>query len=51
MGIAIKGHRDYSPDLNGDGQITRNEWVKTCPGFEVPAFIKSGMKPIESSVL
>jgi N-acetyl-anhydromuramyl-L-alanine amidase AmpD len=51
MGIAIKGHRDYSPDLNGDGQITRNEWIKTCPGFEVPAFIKSGMKPIESSVL
>lgn len=35
LGISIKGHRDYSPDLNGDGQITRNEWIKICPGFSV----------------
>ena len=31
----IKGHRDYSPDLNADGIITRNEWIKECPCFEV----------------
>ena len=24
----VKGHRDYSPDLNGDGLITPDEWVK-----------------------
>jgi N-acetylmuramoyl-L-alanine amidase len=32
---SIKGHRDYSPDLNGDGIITRNEWIKECPCFQV----------------
>jgi N-acetylmuramoyl-L-alanine amidase len=47
MGISVKGHRDYSPDLNGDGQITRNEWIKTCPGFDVTAWVKGGMMPIE----
>lgn len=31
----IKGHRDYSPDLNGDGVITPDEWVKVCPCFDV----------------
>ena len=30
----IQGHRDFSPDLNGDGKITRNEWIKACPCFE-----------------
>lgn len=30
----IKGHRDFSPDLNGDGKITPNEWVKLCPCFD-----------------
>jgi N-acetylmuramoyl-L-alanine amidase len=30
----IKGHRDFSPDLNGDGKITSNEWVKLCPCFD-----------------
>lgn len=29
----ICGHRDLSPDLNGDGEITRNEWTKACPCF------------------
>jgi len=31
----IKGHRDYSPDLDNDGTIERNEWIKMCPCFEV----------------
>jgi len=30
----IKGHRDYSPDLNGDGIISSNEWIKECPCFD-----------------
>lgn len=30
----IQGHRDFSPDLNGDGKITANEWVKLCPCFD-----------------
>ena len=29
----IQGHRDFSPDLNHDGKITSNEWVKACPCF------------------
>lgn len=39
------GHRDYSPDLNGDGQVTRNEWLKICPGFDVAAWLKADMQP------
>ncbi|QGM80677.1 N-acetylmuramoyl-L-alanine amidase [Otariodibacter oris] len=31
----VYGHRDLSPDLNGDGKITKNEWVKDCPCFDV----------------
>ena len=31
----VIGHRDASPDANGDGVISRNEWVKQCPCFDV----------------
>jgi len=50
-GITIKGHRDYSPDLNGDGIIERNEWIKICPGFDVAAWIKDGLMAVKSSLL
>lgn len=30
----VCGHRDLSPDANGDGKITPNEWVKLCPCFD-----------------
>ena len=30
----IKGHRDYSPDLDGDGEIEEHEWLKQCPCFD-----------------
>ena len=33
----VVGHRDLSPDLNGDGKITPNEWVKLCPCFDAKA--------------
>lgn len=29
----ITGHRDLSPDLDGDGVVEPNEWVKQCPCF------------------
>lgn len=29
----ILGHRDASPDLDNDGIIEPNEWVKQCPCF------------------
>ncbi|MXR36727.1 N-acetylmuramoyl-L-alanine amidase [Craterilacuibacter sinensis] len=47
----ITGHRDLSPDLNGDGQITPNEWTKTCPGFDVAAWIAGGMQPVSGHTL
>jgi N-acetyl-anhydromuramyl-L-alanine amidase AmpD len=31
----IVGHRDLSPDKNGDGKITPNEFIKACPSFDV----------------
>lgn len=31
----IRGHRDLSPDRNRDGKITRDEWLKDCPCFDV----------------
>ncbi|WP_140918345.1 N-acetylmuramoyl-L-alanine amidase [Limnobaculum xujianqingii] len=46
----ICGHRDLSPDLNGDGKITANEWTKICPGFEVTGWLALGMSPLESWV-
>ena len=31
----VRGHRDFSPDLNKDGVITNNEYMKDCPCFDV----------------
>lgn len=42
---AVWGHRDFSPDKNGDGVIQEREWFKTCPGFDVSAWRLSGMDP------
>lgn len=33
--VEVIGHRDASPDKNKDGEITKNEWIKQCPCFEV----------------
>lgn len=29
----ILGHRDLSPDLDGDGVVESHEWMKQCPCF------------------
>lgn len=34
-----QGHRDFSKDINFDGKITSNEWMKECPCFDVAAFL------------
>ncbi len=34
-GAEILGHRDLSPDKNRDGKVSRNEWLKDCPCFDV----------------
>ena len=36
----IKGHRDLSPDLDGDGVIESHEWLKSCPCFSVSEWVK-----------
>lgn len=35
--VDVLGHRDASPDKNKDGKITKNEWIKQCPCFDVRA--------------
>lgn len=35
---AVVGHRDLSPDLNGDGVIQPWEWSKACPCFDAVAW-------------
>lgn len=35
--LPVTGHRDLSPDRNGDGRITPDEWIKICPGFDAAA--------------
>ena len=40
--LQVLGHRDTSPDLNGDGVVEPYEYVKACPCFSVKEFMKSG---------
>lgn len=37
----IVGHRDLSPDIDGDGRIEVCEWLKQCPCFDVKIFVES----------
>lgn len=50
-GVGHKGHRDYSPDLNHDGKITSNEWIKMCPSFDVATWKAAGYTPKPENVL
>ena len=36
----VVGHRDLSPDKNGDGKITPEEWMKQCPCFEIKTLLE-----------
>ncbi len=33
----VQGHRDYSPDRDGDGIVEPHEWLKACPCFDARA--------------
>lgn len=45
-GVAFCGHRDLSPDRDGDGVIEPHEWLKQCPCFDViPWAEENGFKP------
>ena len=41
--VEIIGHRDTSPDLDGDGFINRYEWIKQCPCFDVKSEFPSAV--------
>lgn len=47
----VCGHRDLSPDLDGDGEVEPNEWIKLCPCFEVKDWLENGMVPVSEHVL
>lgn len=47
----LLGHRDCSPDRNGNGVIERSECTKTCPGFEVHDWWSAGMQPSEIHII
>lgn len=47
----ICGHRDLSPDVDGDGVVRPHEWLKICPGFDVAAWLKGGMAPLAAHLL
>jgi len=34
-GAEVLGHRDLSPDIDGDGLVEKEEWLKDCPCFDV----------------
>ena len=46
----VVGHRDLSPDQNANGIVESFEWLKTCPGFDVAAWLESGMTAPEVPV-
>lgn len=43
--LTVVGHRDLSPDADGDGLVEKHEWLKTCPGFDVSLWLGRGMTP------
>lgn len=50
-GVQVLGHRDLSPDADGDGQVEPHEWLKTCPGFDVQAWVRNNYHPDPQHVL
>lgn len=49
-GGGVCGHRDLSPDTNGNGRVEPQEWLKTCPGFDVGAWMGRGLLPLTHQV-
>lgn len=47
----VIGHRDTSPDLNGNGKVDKEEWVKACPCFDAIPEYKSLVNNWNSEVL
>lgn len=39
-GSRLCGHRDLSPDLNRNGEIEPEEWIKACPCFDAASILQ-----------
>ena len=50
-GARVMGHRDCSPDLDGDGTVEPLERMKECPCFEVEQWISNNMQAPPDHVL
>jgi len=40
------GHRDLSPDGDGDGRVQRHEFLKDCPCYSVAQWIENNLDPV-----
>ena len=44
-GSRLCGHRDLSPDLDCDGEIEPEEWIKACPCFDAASILQDSAPP------
>lgn len=44
-GSRLCGHRDLSPDLNRNGEIEPEEWIKACPCFDAASILQEPSPP------
>lgn len=44
--LNVLGHRDTSPDTNGNGVVEKCEWMKECPCFDVKSEFESWLPTI-----
>lgn len=44
--LDVLGHRDTSPDKNGNGVVETCEWMKECPCFDVKSEFKAWLPTI-----
>lgn len=49
-GSRLCGHRDLSPDLNGNGEIEPEEWIKVCPCFDAAFILQEPSPPNPASL-
>ncbi len=50
-GTGVCGHRDLSPEAGPDAQpMPPHAWLKTCPGFDVSAWLDAGLLPSDRHV-
>lgn len=49
-GSRLCGHRDLSPDLNCNGEIEPEEWIKVCPCFDAMSILQDLPPPNPASL-